>query len=64
MLIKEGELATLSVVASSFGYIPLEYTRTTRINEKIDVYSFGVILLELATRRKANDGDEHTSLAK
>ncbi|XP_041007052.1 receptor-like protein kinase 5 [Juglans microcarpa x Juglans regia] len=64
MLVKEGELATMSIVAGSFGYIAPEYARTTRINEKIDVYSFGVILLELTTGRKANDGDEHTSLAQ
>ncbi|KAG6718535.1 hypothetical protein I3842_04G155300 [Carya illinoinensis] len=64
ILIKEGELATMSAVAGSFGYIAPEYARTTKINEKIDVYSFGVILLELTTGRKANDGDEHTSLAE
>ncbi|XP_041007051.1 receptor-like protein kinase 5 [Juglans microcarpa x Juglans regia] len=64
MLVKEGEPTTMSAVAGSFGYIAPEYARTTRINEKIDVYSFGVILLELTTGRKANDGDEHTSLAE
>ncbi|XP_041009465.1 receptor-like protein kinase 5 [Juglans microcarpa x Juglans regia] len=64
MLVKEGEPVTMSVMAGSFGYIAPEYARTTRINEKIDVYSFGVILLELTTGRKANDGDEHTSLAQ
>jgi len=37
---------------------------TIRLNEKIDVYSFGVILLELATGRKASEGDEHTSLVQ
>jgi serine/threonine protein kinase len=41
-----------------------EYAHTTRVNEKVDVFSFGVILLELATGRKANHGDEHTSLAE
>ncbi|KAG2713013.1 hypothetical protein I3760_04G153800 [Carya illinoinensis] len=64
ILIKEGELATMSAVAGSFGYIAPEYASTTKINEKIDVYSFGVILLELTTGRKANNGDEHTSLAE
>ena len=34
------------------------------MNEKIDVYSFGAVLLELATGRKANQGDEYTSLAQ
>ena len=41
-----------------------EYAHTRRINEKIDVYSFGVILLELTTGRKANHGDENRSLAE
>ncbi|KAG6718549.1 hypothetical protein I3842_04G156400 [Carya illinoinensis] len=64
MLIKEEELATMSIMASSFGYIAPGYARTTRINEKINVYSFKVILLELAIGRKANDDDEHTSLVE
>ncbi|KAG6658385.1 receptor-like protein kinase HSL1 [Carya illinoinensis] len=64
ILINEGELATMPAVAGSSGYIAPEYAGTTRINEKIDVYSFGVILLELTTGRKANDGDEHSSLAE
>ncbi|XP_059432989.1 receptor-like protein kinase HSL1 [Corylus avellana] len=65
MLIKEGQSATMSAVAGSFGYIAPEYAYTTRVNEKSDVYSFGVILLELTTGRKACDGgDEHTSLAE
>ena len=34
------------------------------MNEKIDVYSFGVILLELTTGKEANYGDEHSSLAE
>lgn len=40
-----------------------EYAYTTKVNEKIDIYSFGVVLLELVTGREANYGDEHTSLA-
>lgn len=34
------------------------------MSEKIDVYSFGVILLELTTGKEANYGDEHSSLAE
>ncbi|KAK2645538.1 hypothetical protein Ddye_020733 [Dipteronia dyeriana] len=64
ILIKQGELATMSSVAGSFGYIAPEYAHTTKVNEKIDIYSFGVILLELTTGREANYGDEHTCLAK
>ncbi|CAL2274836.1 unnamed protein product [Prunus armeniaca] len=64
MLVKQGELATMSAVAGSFGYIAPECAHTIRVNEKIDVYSFGVVLLELTTGREANDGGEHTSLAE
>ena len=41
-----------------------EYAQTTRVNEKVDVYSFGVILLELVTGREAHQGDENSSLAE
>ncbi|CAK7337518.1 unnamed protein product [Dovyalis caffra] len=63
MLIKQEELATVSAVAGSFGYIAPEYAQTVRVNEKTDVYSFGAVLLELTTGKAANYGDEHTCLA-
>lgn len=64
ILTKKGELNTMSAVAGSFGYLAPEYAYTTRVNEKIDIYSFGVVLLELMTGREPNFGDEHTSLAE
>ncbi|XP_006366693.1 receptor-like protein kinase HSL1 [Solanum tuberosum] len=64
ILEKKGELNTMSAVAGSFGYIAPEYAYTTKVNEKIDIYSFGVVLLELVTGRQPNFGDEHTSLAE
>ncbi|KAK7314399.1 hypothetical protein VNO77_32921 [Canavalia gladiata] len=64
MLINPGELATMSSVIGSFGYMAPEYVQTTRVSEKIDVFSFGVILLELTTGKEANYGDEHSSLAE
>ncbi|XP_016200412.1 receptor-like protein kinase 5 [Arachis ipaensis] len=64
MLLKPGQLNTMSTVIGSFGYIAPEYTQTRRITEKIDVFSFGVVLLELTTGKEANDGDQHLSLAE
>lgn len=34
-----------------------EYFMYGKVNDKIDVYAFGVVLLELLTRRKPISGD-------
>ncbi|CAM8945446.1 unnamed protein product [Rhodiola kirilowii] len=57
MLVERVEINT-SAVAGSVGYMPPEYAHTTRASEKIDVYSFGVILFELVTGTEATDGGE------
>lgn len=41
-----------------------EYAYTTKVNEKIDVFSFGVVLLELVTGREPNDGSDNINLAE
>ena len=41
-----------------------EYAYTTKVKEKIDVYSFRVVLLELVTRREPNSRDEHMCLVE
>ncbi|CAM0950973.1 unnamed protein product [Alopecurus aequalis] len=41
--------ATMSVIAGSCGYIAPEYAYTLHITEKSDVFSFGVVILELVT---------------
>ncbi|GMY38955.1 Receptor-like protein kinase HSL1 [Fagus crenata] len=50
---KDGE--SMSVIAGSCGYIAPEYAYTLRVNEKSDIYSFGVIILELITGKSPND---------
>lgn len=40
---------SMSVIAGSYGYIAPEYAYTLRVNEKSDIYSFGVVILELVT---------------
>ncbi|KAH6788762.1 Leucine-rich receptor-like protein kinase family protein [Perilla frutescens var. frutescens] len=40
---------SMSAVAGSYGYIAPEYAYTMKVTEKCDIYSFGVVLLELVT---------------
>ena len=54
MLIMESENIIL-INANFPRYLAPEYTQTGEITEKADVYSFGVILVELITGRKAMD---------
>lgn len=52
---------SLSTVAGSIGYIPPEYAYTMRITTAGNVYSFGVVVLELLTGKRAcSQGTELT----
>ncbi|OIV90786.1 hypothetical protein TanjilG_15519 [Lupinus angustifolius] len=53
MMIQKNE--TLSMVAGSYGYIAPEYGYTLKVDEKIDIYSYGVVLLELITGKMPLD---------
>ncbi|PKA61001.1 Leucine-rich repeat receptor-like tyrosine-protein kinase [Apostasia shenzhenica] len=43
--------ASISAVAGSFGYIPPEYAYTMQVTAPGNVYSFGVVLLEMLTSK-------------
>ncbi|XP_027342898.1 probable LRR receptor-like serine/threonine-protein kinase At1g05700 [Abrus precatorius] len=49
----EGDTHMSTVVAGTPGYLDPEYNRLNRLNEKSDVFSFGVVLLELITGQYA-----------
>ncbi|KAK8563349.1 hypothetical protein V6N13_007690 [Hibiscus sabdariffa] len=49
--------ASISAVAGSFGYIPPEYAYTMQVTAPGNVYSYGVVLLEILTSRLPVDED-------
>ncbi|EPS72320.1 hypothetical protein M569_02431, partial [Genlisea aurea] len=51
----DGKYSVETRLAGTFGYLAPEYAATGRVTTKIDVYAFGVVLMELMTGRKALD---------
>ncbi|MED6194082.1 mitogen activated protein kinase [Stylosanthes scabra] len=57
-LAPEGQTSFETRLAGTFGYLAPEYAATGRVTKKVDVYSFGVILMEMITGRKAIDNSQ------
>ncbi|XP_057416594.1 probable LRR receptor-like serine/threonine-protein kinase At1g74360 [Lotus japonicus] len=53
-----GDSHVSTMVAGTVGYVAPEYGQTWQATTKGDVYSFGVLVMELATARRAVDGGE------
>lgn len=54
-LLGASETHATTEVAGTFGYVAPEYALTGRVSDKADVYSYGVVLLELISSKKALD---------
>ncbi|KAM7480065.1 hypothetical protein LguiA_028278 [Lonicera macranthoides] len=57
-IFKAGGSHVSTIVAGTVGYVAPEYGQTWQATTKGDVYSYGVLALELATGRRAVDGGE------
>ncbi|XP_062189540.1 probable LRR receptor-like serine/threonine-protein kinase At1g74360 [Phragmites australis] len=63
-VVRPGDTHVSTVVAGTVGYVAPEYGQTWRATTKGDVYSYGVLLMELATGRRAVDGGEEECLVE
>ncbi|CDP21103.1 unnamed protein product [Coffea canephora] len=55
---------TVSMVAGSYGYIALEYGYTLKVDEKSDIYSYGVEAIDIVewVRKKVNNKTSESAL--
>ncbi|XP_075486001.1 LRR receptor-like serine/threonine-protein kinase FEI 1 isoform X2 [Primulina tabacum] len=54
-LLKDDESHITTIVAGTFGYLAPEYMQSGRATEKTDVYSFGVLVLEILSGKRPTD---------
>nr|XP_043613279.1 probable serine/threonine-protein kinase PBL11 [Erigeron canadensis] len=54
-----GESHFSTAIASTYGYAAPEYIAKGQFNFKTDVYAFGMVMLEIMTGIRANDGKQH-----
>ncbi|XP_042039261.1 LRR receptor-like serine/threonine-protein kinase FEI 1 [Salvia splendens] len=54
-LLEDEESHITTIVAGTFGYLAPEYMQSGRATEKTDVYSFGVLMLEIVSGKRPTD---------
>ncbi|KAL3651000.1 LRR receptor-like serine/threonine-protein kinase FEI 2 [Castilleja foliolosa] len=54
-LLEDEESHITTIVAGTFGYLAPEYMQSGRATEKTDVYSFGVLVLEIVNGKRPTD---------
>lgn len=54
-LLEDEESHITTIVAGTFGYLAPEYMQSGRATEKTDVYSFGVLVLEVMSGKRPTD---------
>lgn len=54
-LLEDEESHITTIVAGTFGYLAPEYMQSGRATEKTDVYSFGVLILEIISGKRPTD---------
>ncbi|CAK9234230.1 unnamed protein product [Sphagnum troendelagicum] len=67
-LLDSSDTHITATVGGTFGYIAPEYAKTGQATEKVDVYSYGVLLLEILSGRRPTDDfftvtEDHVNLA-
>ncbi|CAL5043479.1 unnamed protein product [Urochloa decumbens] len=62
-LLGEGHTDTKTTrVVGTFGYMAPEYVIDGHVSSKIDIFSFGVLVLEIVTRRKNSSSEYHDAV--
>lgn len=65
-LVSTNDTHVTMTVGGTFGYVAPEFAKSGHATDKVDVYSYGVVLLELLSGRRAVDesmSDEYANLA-